>query len=240
MSPHVTVVKSSPVRNPQLAPPGVPRRRWRLGTFRALRHRNYRLYFCGQLVSLTGSWVQGAALVWLAYALTGASRWPALVSAAQVLPTCLLGAWGGSLADRRPKRALIFACQSGMLLLAVLLAALVLWGPRSPWPLLAVAAAGGLLNAIDLPARLAFVIEMVGRDDLPNAVALNSLQFNVARAVGPALGAWVLSALGPVSCFLSNALSFVAVLLALALMRLPPPEAGGPRRDPEASLLEGF
>src|SRR3954454_4565997 len=98
MPPRVTVGHSAPARTPLRAPTAVPRRRWRLGTFRALRHRNYRLYFCGQLVSLTGSWVQGAALVWLAYALTGASRWPALVSAAQVLPTCLLGAWGGSLA----------------------------------------------------------------------------------------------------------------------------------------------
>src|SRR5438876_9279588 len=117
-----TQVASSATRSPLLSPPNEPTRdgagnlgRWRLATFRALAHRNYRLYFTGQLVSLTGSWVQTAALTWLAYKLTGQSFWPGLIGAAQVVPTLLLGVWGGSLADRWPRRQLIFFTQSSLL-----------------------------------------------------------------------------------------------------------------------------
>src|SRR5579883_3144516 len=111
---------------PPFANPSIPSRlslsslRWRVDTFRALRHRNYRLYFFGQFVSVTGSWAQSAALMWLAYQLTHENRWPALVGAMQVLPTAVLGAWGGSLADRMPKRGLIFLTQAALLLLALL------------------------------------------------------------------------------------------------------------------------
>jgi MFS family permease len=199
-------------------------------TFRALRHRNYRLYFWGQFISVTGSWAQSAALTWLAYDLTRESSWPALVGAMQVLPTFVLGAWGGSLADRWPKRSLIFLAQATLLFLAVLLGGLVLLGYVTPWHLLAVAIAAGIVNAIDLPARLAFVIDMVGRDDLPNAIALNSMLFNTARAIGPAVSAVLFGLAGAGEtgqtaagvCFLLNGLSFVAVLAALAWMRLPP------------------
>jgi MFS family permease len=213
--------------------------RWRRGTFRALRHRNYRLYFAGQLVSLTGSWVQTAALTWLAWDLTHQSRWPALVGAAQTLPTLALGVWGGSLADRWPRRPLICATQTLLLLLAGLLAALVLLGQITPAGLLAVAGVIGIVNAVDTPARLAFIIDMVGRDDLPNAVALNSLQFNVARCVGPALCGVLLAGLGAGPCFVLNALTFLAVLAALAAMRLPPRPAL-PTGSPPASLFAGF
>jgi MFS family permease len=197
-------------------------------TFRAFRHRNYRLYFCGQFVSVTGSWAQSAALMWLAYELTHENRWPALVGAMQVLPTAVLGAWGGSLADRLPKRTLIFLTQAALLLLAVLLGGLVLLGQVTPWILLAVATAAGIVNAIDLPARLAFVIDMVGREDLPNAIALNSMLFNLARMLGPILSGILFSKIradmGQVAagmCFMLNGLSFVAVLAALAWMELP-------------------
>ncbi|HEY7426147.1 MAG TPA: MFS transporter [Gemmataceae bacterium] len=222
-----------------------------MDTFRALRHRNYQLYFSGQFISVTGSWAQSAALTWLAYELTHESIWPSLVGAMQVLPTFVLGVWGGSLADRWPKRPLIFFSQATLLLLAMLLGVLVLLGQITPWHLLAIATAAGIVNALDLPARLAFVIDMVGRDDLSNAIALNSLLFNTARAVGPALSAVVFAQVGSGAtgqtaagvCFLLNGLSFVAVLAALAWMDLPPPaptfahkgagRAGG-------SLWEGF
>jgi MFS family permease len=161
------------------------------------------------------------------------------VTAVQILPTFLLGAWGGGLADRWAKRPLIFVTQSAQLVLAVLLGVLVFWTQVSPWHLLAVAAASGVIIAVDLPARLAFVIDMVGREDLPNAVALNALQFNVARAVGPALGAWVLGWAGPGWCFLLNGLSFVAVLAALVDMNLPAPAAPPVRRQMD-SVLAGF
>jgi MFS family permease len=217
-------------------------------TFRALRHRNYRLYFWGQFVSVTGSWAQSAALTWLAYDLTKESSWPALVGAMQVLPTFVLGAWGGSLADRWPKRPLIFLAQATLLVLAVLLGVLVLLGQVTPWHLLAIATAAGIVNAIDLPARLAFVIDMVGREDLPNAIALNSLLFNTARAVGPAVSAVLFASAenGQTSqtaagvCFLINGLSFVAVLAALAWMRLTPPVRHTLARGPGGSLAAGF
>lgn len=223
----------APLSPPPATPPSAasppPRR---LGTFRALRHRNYRLYFAGQIVSLTGSWVQTAALMWLAYDLTSQSRWPALVSAAQVLPTLLLGVWGGGLADRLPRRPLIFAAQTGLLILAVALAGIVALGQATPEVLLLLSLGVGVVHAIDTPARLAFVIDLVGRDDLMNAVALNSLVFNVARAVGPALGGVLLPAFGPAACFLVNALTFAAVLGALAAMHLPP---HAPRVVPEGA-----
>ncbi len=187
-------------------------------TFRALRHRNYRLYFAGQLVSLTGSWVQTTALTWLAWDRTDKALWAGLVVAAQVLPMLLLGPWGGALADRLAKRPLIMCTQAGLLVQALGLAAVVACGWLNPWYMLLFSAAAGVVNALDVPARLAFVVDMVGRDDLHNAVALNSLMFNAARVVGPALGALLLFLVGPALCFFLNALSFLAVLAALALM----------------------
>ena len=147
MSQHATVTVTPPLSShlPKTSRP------WRVDTFSALRHRNYRLYFCGQFISVTGSWAQSAALTWLAYVLTKESSWPALVGAMQVLPTFVLGAWGGSLADRWPKRPLIFLSQATLLLLAIFLGCLVLMGHITPWHLLAVATAAGIVNAIDLP-----------------------------------------------------------------------------------------
>jgi MFS family permease len=240
MSRAVTPAPPSPPRAGNLLPAPDLTLPWWAVPFRALRHRNYRLYFLGQLVSLVGSWVQTTALMWLAYKLTGQSRWPALIAAVQVLPTFVLGPWGGHLADRWPRRPLIFATQAALLALAVLLGVLVLYFRVTPWHLLAVSLAVGLVNAADLPARLAFVMEMVGRDDLINAVALNSVLFNVARAVGPALGAWCLGLVGPGTCFLINGLSFVAVLAALALMTLPWRVAPAAHHEERASLWAGF
>ncbi len=191
---------------------------WRLTTFRALRHRNYRLYFFGQLISFTGSWVQTTALQWLAYQLTEQSRWTSLISTAGILPAFLLGAWGGALADRVPKRTLILVTQTLMMVQALALAALVLFGDPSPWALLLIALGSGVVNALDLPARLSFVMDLVGREDVVNAVALNSLMFNAARVVGPWVGGLMLNAFGAGVCFLANGLSFVAVLAGLALM----------------------
>jgi MFS family permease len=214
-----------------------------LSTFRSLRHRNYRLYFFGQLVSLVGTWMQNAALSWLAYEITEESKWPAFITAAQILPTFLLGPWGGHLADRWPKRPLIFWMQTSFLILALVLAWLVLGGTAQPWQLLAVTAATGVVTAIDLPARLSFVMDMVGREDLTNAVALNSLLFNSARVIGPMLAGPLMIRIGVGHCFLVNAASYVAVLVALSRMDIsgaPVPHANAPGNSALHSLLEGF
>jgi hypothetical protein len=214
-------------------------RRWPR-TFSALRHRNYRLYFLGQMVSLIGTWVQTTALMWLAFDLTHEAKWPPLVLAVQMLPGFFLGTWGGYLADRWPKRWLIFWTQAAYLVLALVLAALALGGVVRPWHLLVVGAANGLVNAVDLPARLSFVMDMVGRDDLVNAVGLNSLLFNVARALGPALGGGLLNVLSPGMCFLVNGLSYVAVLVALAAMDIDGVAHSGGSRGGWHALLLGF
>jgi MFS family permease len=201
-------------------------------TFRSLRHRNYRRYFFGQIVSFTGTWMQSAALMWLLYDRTGDPRWPSLLLVAQVGPTLLLGAWGGKLADRYPKRKLVFITQSIFLVHAVLLTALIAFDLIPPGLVLAFMVVSGVVQAVDLPARLAFVPDLVPKADLINAVGLNSLLFNSARAVGPALAGliflladelvWLFPAgtnavtLGAVCCFAFNALSFVAVLIALS------------------------
>jgi MFS family permease len=209
-------------------------------TFRSLRHRNYRLYFFGQLVSLVGTWMQQTALVWLAFKVTGQSKWPALVSVAQIFPTFLLGAWAGALADRVPKRTLIIATQSGFLLQALVLALLAYAGILGPWEMVMLSILGGVIQAVDLPARLAFVMDMAGREDLINAVALNSLLFNVARVVGPACAAWMLIWLAPWTCFLLNALSYVAVIWALASMDISGSVRAASVPRGRQSLLDGF
>jgi len=199
-------------------------------TFRSLRHRNYRRYFAGQIVSFVGTWMQSAALMWLMYDRTGDPRWPSWLLVAQVGPTVVLGAWGGHLADRWPKRQLVFRTQAAFLVNAVLLTLFVGTGLAVPALILALQVMNGVIQAIDLPARLAFVPDLIPKEDLINAVGLNSLLFNSARAIGPAVaGVFFLLAdgvapllpgvnpvtLGAVGCFGFNAVSFVAVLLAL-------------------------
>jgi predicted MFS family arabinose efflux permease len=189
-------------------------------TFRSLRHRNYRLYFLGQLVSLAGSWTQMTALMWLAQELTGEAKWPALLIAAQIGPTVFLGAWGGALADRFPMRPLIALTQVGFLACSLILLTLHIVGGLRIETMLAVVCVHGLLQAIDLPARLAFVPTLVEREDLANAVSLNSLLFNLARAVGPAIAGLLLAHVSAAWCFAVNAISYFAVLLALCRIRV--------------------
>lgn len=225
-------------------------------TFRSLRHRNYRLYFLGQIVSFTGSWMQSAALMWLVFDQTNDPFWPPLLLVAQVGPTMFLGTWAGHLADRRPKRGLVFATQSAFLGTACLLTLLVASNWTSPWLFLAVQFANGLIQAIDLPTRLAFVPDLVPRADLINAVSLNSLLFNSARAIGPALAGLLFLAaeqvieqgwlsgsravtLGAVWCFTLNALSYGAVLLALRAIDVPG-EPDSVRSRVNDSLWGGF
>jgi MFS family permease len=178
--------------------------------------------------------------MWLAFDLSQQSRWPALVSAGQMLPTFLFGAVGGALVDHWPKRAVLLVTQAALLVAALVLAALVFSGITTPWPLLIVALVNGLIQAVDLPARLAFVVDMVGREDLVNAVALNALLFNVARMLGPALAGMLLLWRGPEWCFLLNGLSYIAVLWALGEMDITGAKPGAGPSTGLRGLFAGF
>lgn len=208
-------------------------------SFRALRHRNFRLYWFGQLVSLVGSWMQSVAQGWLMHRLTGSALMLGLLGFTQFLPVLLLALPAGVLVDHVDKRRLLIATQSLMLLQAASLATLVTTGLVQPWMVLALAFMFGCVNAFDLPARQSFVIEMVGRDDLPNGIALNSAAFNAARIVGPAVAGVLVGLLGESACFWINALSFVAVLASLLRMRLPARQPAESAHVGE-KLREGF
>lgn len=187
--------------------------------FRALRHRDYRLYYFGQGLSLIGSWMQTTALAWLAYNLTGQSSWTAAVAIGMILPTAILAPLAGILADRVPKRGLVLASQTAFGLQATALAFYTSAGSPTAWGLVAFAWLGGMVQAVDLPTRLSFLKDLTSREDLPNAVALNSVQFNLARALGPALAGWIISVADPAWCFAANAASYLAVLGCIGLIR---------------------
>ena len=168
---------------------------WRQ-TFAALKHRNFRLFFVGQLVSLTGTWVQITAQGWLVYQLTGSKILLGTVAAVGMLPLLLLSLWGGSVADRYPKRTVVCCTQIGMMLTAFVFAALVGSGHIQPWHILVLSALGGVATAFDMPARQAFMVEMTSHEDLMNAVSLNSSLSNGARVVGPAVAGLLMASVG--------------------------------------------
>jgi len=205
----------------------------RLGaTFRALRNYNYRLFWGGQFISLTGDWVQRAGMAWLVLDLTGSPLALGTVTMLQFLPISLFALFGGVLADRLPKRRVLVLTQIGICTDTVVLAALVSSGTIQLWHLYVLAIIQGLFQAVDAPTRQALVMELVGRDDLANAVALNSGNFNLSRILGPALGGVLIASIGTAACFWLNASSYLAVIVALALMRaaefhaVPPPARG--------------
>ncbi len=189
-----------------------------LRTFLALRHRNFRLFWFGQLISLIGTWMQSIGQAWLVLELTHSAWLLGVVGALQFLPVMLLSLFGGVLADRLPKRKVLLFTQSFAMLQAVLIWALVASGQVHIWHVLVLAALLGLTNSLDMPTRQAFVVEMVGREDLPNAIALNSSLFNMARIVGPGIGGLIIAWLGVAPLFLLNAISFIAVIIGLALI----------------------
>ncbi|MHB8578021.1 MAG: MFS transporter [Dehalococcoidia bacterium] len=188
-------------------------------TFQALRIPNYRLFWCGQLVSQTGTWVQNTALSWFILHLTKSPLALGTLSTLQFLPMLLFSLYGGVLADRFPKRRLLIATQSTMMTAALLLAILTSTGLIGLPLIYILVSISGLANALDNPARQAFVVEMVGPSDLPNAVALNSTLFQLSRTLGPALGGLGVATAGFANCFYLNAASFLAVIASLLLMR---------------------
>ncbi|MGA3219403.1 MAG: MFS transporter [Acidimicrobiales bacterium] len=189
------------------------------GLFRSLRRRNFRLFLGGQLVSSLGTWMQNVALAWLVLQITHSPLDVGVVSAVQFVPSLAFGAYGGVVADRFPKRNLLVFTQSGLALAAASLATLDLTGLRPLWAIYGVTFVSGTFGSLDMPTRQAFVSEMVGLDDLPNAVGLNSATFNLTRIGGPALGALVIDVGGVGDCFALNALSYLAVIGALLAMR---------------------
>ena len=209
------------------------------GMFAALRHRNYRLWFMGQMISLVGTWMQTAAQGFLVFQLTHSAAYLGYVGFASGLPSCLLMLFGGVFADRVPRRKLLIVTQSGMMMLALVLAVLTFMHVVQPWHIIAMAFGVGIANAFDAPARQSFVLEMVDREDLTNAIALNATMFNLGTLIGPAAAGLIYAAFGPGWCFALNGLTFVAVIAALAKMQLRPFVAKSARTAPFDDFMEG-
>jgi MFS family permease len=207
---------------------------------RALRHRNFQLFFAGQLISLIGTWMQTVAQSWLVYRITGSTLLLGTVGFASQIPVFLIAPIGGTIADRSNRHRVVIATQTASMLLAFSLAVLTLT-QRITVPEIMVLAAGlGIVNAFDIPARQAFLMDMVGREDLMNAIALNSSMFNGARIVGPAVAGIVVAAVGEGWCFLANAVSYIAVIAGLLLMKIEHPVNLAKEGSPVEHIIEGF
>ena len=209
-------------------------------TLRALKHRNFQLFFGGQLISVTGTWMQTVALSWLVYRLTGSTLLLGTVGFASQIPILLVAPLGGTMADRHNRQRIVIGTQTASMVLAFLLAALTLTGRVQVWHILVLATSLGVTNAFDVPARQAFLVDMVGKEDLMNAIALNSSMFNGARIVGPAVAGILVAMIGEGWCFFANAVSYVAVIVGLMMMRVRPPFRKPPSGSPLTQILEGF
>jgi MFS family permease len=185
----------------------------------AFGHRNYRLFFGGQAISLIGTWMQQVAQAWLVLQLTHDPLWLGVVAAAQFIPVLVFGLFAGVLADNLPKRQTLLATQAIKMCLSITLATIAITGFASIPFLIVLALIIGTVNSVDMPVRQSFAVEMVGREDIGNAVALNSAMFNGARVVGPAVAGLVIGAVGVAAAFVIDAASFLAVIIALAAMR---------------------
>ncbi|MHB8987931.1 MAG: MFS transporter [Desulfobulbia bacterium] len=209
---------------------------------RALRSRNYRLFIAGQGVSLVGTWMQHVAMSWLVYRLTGSAILLGVVGFTSQIPTIFISPVAGVLADRWDRRRLLLVTQTLAMLQAVFLAVVVLTGIVQVWQIILLSLILGIVNACDIPIRQSFVVEMVEeRENLGNAIALNSSMVNGARLVGPAIAGLLVASVGEGICFVLNALSYLAVILALAAMRIPPAAKPSQARRPILhELQEGF
>jgi MFS family permease len=207
---------------------------------RAFRSRNYRLFVAGQLVSLIGTWMQSIAQSWLIYRITGSAALLGLIGFAGQIPIFILAPFGGVIADRMNRHRILVTTQTVMMFLAFALAGLTLGGVVHVWHIFVLASLLGIANAFDIPARQAFLVEMVGREDIVNAIALSSSMMNGARIVGPAVAGIVVAAVGEGWCFLLNGLSYVAVIIALLLMHISPRTDVHPRVSTWHSVVEGF
>jgi MFS family permease len=206
---------------------------------RALRHRNFQLFFSGQLISLIGTWMQNVAQSWLVYRLTGSALLLGSVGFAGQIPVFLFAPLGGITADRRNRHHVVIATQTASLLLAFILAALTLLHRVQVWHVFVLAALLGVVNAFDIPGRQSFLVDMVGKEDLMNAIALNSSMFNAARIIGPAIAGILVAQIGEGWCFFANGASYIAVIIGLLLMRVHSP-ARASSASPFEHMMEGF
>ena len=210
-------------------------------TFVSLKYPNYRLWFIGQLISLVGTWTQSAAQGYLVYELTKSPEKLGYVSAAAGIPSWIFTLYAGAIADRIPRRTIILVAQAAMMVLAFVLAALTFSGLVQWWHVLIMAVLLGICNAFDAPARQSFILEMVDRETLTNAIALNSTMFTSAIVLGPAFGGLAYAWFGPGWCFVINGISFIAVIIALLLMKLKPADASTRRKATGLSdIIEGL
>ncbi len=206
---------------------------------RALKHRNFQLFFAGQLISLIGTWMQSVAQSWLVYKLTGSSLKLGAVGFASQIPVFLAAPLGGIVADRYNRHRVVIGTQIASMVLAFILAALTLTHVITVPEIFVLAALLGIVNAFDIPGRQSFLVEMVGREDLMNAIALNSSMFNGARIIGPAIAGILVARIGEGWCFFANAVSYIAVIAGLFMMKVPPREYR-PSGSPLAHVIEGF
>ena len=213
-------------------------------TFASLRkHRNFRLFFTGQVVSVSGTWMQNVALAWFVYELTGSPLAVGILTFCRFSPQTLFGLFAGVLADRLDNRRLVIATQASSMAVSIVLAALALSGVAQVWHLYVLALFAGIAQVFDSPGRHALVYQLVGRAELPNAIALNTSVFNASRIVGPGIAGVLIASVGVGACFLLNAVSFVAVLAALLLMdtsRLHPVDRGESRPTMLRGVREGL
>jgi MFS family permease len=235
-SPPTTV--DTQTRTP--ATPGSPGQSRAAGTFRALKHRNFKLFFSGQIISLVGTWMQTVAQSWLIYRLTGSSVLLGLLGFVGQIPIFLLSPLAGLVADRWPRQRVVIATQTSSMLLAFILAALTMTGRIRVWEIIVLATLLGIVNAFDVPARQSFMIEMVGREDLLNAIALNSSMFNGARVAGPAIAGVLVAVVGEGWCFFLNGVSYLAVIAGLFMMRLKKSKPAHDGSAPLEKLREGI
>ena len=210
------------------------------GVTRALRHRNFRLFIGGQLLSLTGTWVQMVAQSWLVYRLSGSPVMLELVGFANQIPFLLLSPVAGVVADRVNRRRLITVTQILAMLQAFLLAGLTLAGAVEVWHIFCLALLLGVVSVFDMTARQSFLVEMVGKEELMNAIGLNSSVYNSGRILGPVVAGVLLAAIGEGYCFLLNGFTFLGVIIGLMMMRLPPPPPSEPHPSPFEHFQEGW
>jgi MFS family permease len=232
-----TAEEVQPTSSPAASPPGPSQLP---AAFRSLKHRNFQLFFSGQLISLVGTWMQSIAEAWLIYRLTGSSVLLGLLGFVSQIPIFLLSPIGGLAADRWPRQRVVISTQVASMTLGFTLAALTLTGRIRVWEIIVLATLLGVVNAFDVPARQSFLIEMVGREDLLNAIALNSTMFNGARVAGPAVAGLLVAQVGEGWCFFLNGVSYIAVIAGLLMMRLEKSLAAHDGSSPIEKLREGL